>query len=443
MTTEEFVTRLKDSITKDSIDGGLEIKGTDVSFNAKTGQIFIKSGRDGSSGDISFSTDENIIKAFGFQITVPSEDPAYRAQAVQQGVADPIKVSTSTTTNRFMNMIPGVDLQFQPPTGAMLEGTKSPVDVIRIGEEDITFSFADTNSELTENNPTHYVNVTLKANSSYSITSIENIINENIRTGTDIVDNASDFTANNGYTNAYNPPDIRASFRGGDLVLTAGAGGTSSKVSLFNVSPSATNILGLQNGVFQGDRGTAARLTGTKDISDGVTISSQLLSVVIQGPDGKQATNIDFAADSNVSATSLVSTINQGMRLANIRAEATIDANDMLSIETIETGDDTAIKISIANGSLTDIGFVKGAIAGGRGGDAATFVGKTSESFKDTGFTFSNATAISITDKFGASSGGIYFPHSGGGVDFTLSRSSIETILNSSDLSSTDSTPDR
>jgi flagellin len=445
----EFVSKMKEAITKDSKYGGLGIKGTDVSFNAKTGQITIRSGREGSSGDIAFSSDENLIKAFGFQESVPSKDPAYRAQAIQQGVADPIKTSTSTTTNRFSGIIPGIDLQFQPPTAAMVEGTIPPVDVIQTGDEDILFKFADTNASEDETNRTHYVNVTLKANTSYSLTSIQEIINYNIKTGVDKITGTS-FVDNVNYPNGYYPPNIRAGFRGGSLVLSSGLGGSSSSISLYDVSSSATNVLGVQNGVFLGKDGNVARITGSKNVSNGVNIGSSSLVISIKGPDGKGTGNaagdrIEFPARANVSATSLLAVINNQLRLKDIRAEASIDANGSLILESLEDGEDTALVITQITGNVTDLGFVNGSAASGRGGISAEFVGKTNESFSDFGFTLNSTTAFELIDQFGASSGDIVL---GVGTsigvpiatqnNITVSSTSIALLLNQSDLSTTD-----
>jgi flagellin len=446
----ELVDMMKETITKDIKKGGLGIKGTDVSFDSSTGQILIKSGQQGSNGDIAFSSDENLIKAFGFQETVPSKDPAYRAQAVQQGVADPITSTSSTTTNRFTGIIPGVDLQFQPPTAAMIEGSLSPTEVIRIGDTDVTFSFADTNSDLTENNgATHYVEVTLSANTTYSQVSIQNIINENIRFGIDKVTGTSFYDATN-YPGGYQAPNLRADFRGGNLVISSGVGGSSSKVSIFNVSASGTNILGLQNGVFYGENGISARLIGNKDVSDGLNIGTTDLAFEIIGPDGKTSgaagnNRIQFAANSNVSTTSLTTVINNQLRATNIRAEATIDANGRLLITSLEDGEDTAIVLNQLTGNLSDVGYVDGAAASGKGGRSAEFIGKTNDAFSELGYTFDTTTAFEVTDQYGATSGDIVFGADGRtgtaiatNNNITLSSTSISQILDSSDINTTD-----
>ncbi|MBT3786009.1 hypothetical protein HOF92_13625, partial [bacterium] len=182
ITIDEFIVDVKDAINSDESDGGLGIKGADVAFNSRTGQITIVSGLEGFTGDISFASDEDLIKAFGFQETIPSEDPAYRATATQQGVTDPIVSEASTTTDRFSGVIPGVDLRFQPPTSAFIEGDLNPVDVIKVGNTDITFTFADTNSEQSEAMPSDPVSVTLLADTSYSLVSIQDIVNSNVQT---------------------------------------------------------------------------------------------------------------------------------------------------------------------------------------------------------------------------------------------------------------------
>ena len=219
ITINQFVSQLKEAINRDEREGGLGIKGANVSFNTRTGQVNITSGLEGFKGDISFASDEDLIKAFGFQETVPSRDPAYKASATQEGVENPLVTESSTTTDRFSGIIPGVDLKFQPPTSAFIEGNLNPVDVIRVGDSDLTFTFSDTNAELTEVMPSDPVSVTLLKNRTYSLVSIEEIINTNIQKGIDMVTGLCQGT---GEDEVYNPPNIRASFRGNNLILTAG-----------------------------------------------------------------------------------------------------------------------------------------------------------------------------------------------------------------------------
>jgi len=449
---EEFVSDLKSLITKPANEGGLGIRGSDLSFNSNTGQILFTSGSEGNSGDISFSADENLIKAFGFQETVPSKDPAYRATAIQQGVANPITSEASTTTNRFSGMIPGVDLQFQPATPAIIDGENAPVDVIRVGANAITFDFADSNSLLSEATPSDPVTVTLNANTTYSLVSIENIINTNIASGNDTVlgtkfPNSPDST--------YTPPSVRAGFRNGNLILSSGSSGTSSRISIFNASASATNILGIQNGVFIGKQGTVASITGTKDISNGFTVGTNDLVFSLTGPDGSQtditttANQIRFVAGTNVSSISVTQVLNNSLRSANILAEAVINKNGQLEMRSIEDGDDTNIRISQLGGSVTEIGLVDGTSSTGSGGIPGEFIGKSNETFVDKGYTFDTTVRFEIIDRFGASSGDITlgFDNQVVGannlqaattVNKTLSSSSIATLIDQSNLSATD-----
>ncbi len=449
ITISELVNKMKAAVTTDADEGGLGIKGADISFDSRTGQVVVVSGVEGSTGDISFSSDEGLIKAFGFQETIASSDPAYKASATQVGVPDPQLSESSTTTNRFSAVIPGVDLQFQPATSAIVEGDLSPVDVIRVGDSDITFTIADTNSSQSETLPTDPVQVTLSANTSYSLVSIQNIVNTNVQTGVNTVTGLR-FTGDpNG---VYTPPNVRASFRNNRLVLTSGLTGTSSKVSIYGASTSATNILGIQNGVFLGEQGETARIVGAKDVSSGFTVGNNPLAFTIIGPDGVNSGmantpggRIDFAANTNISATSLTEVITNQLRSQNILAEAVVDANGNLVVQTLEDGEDTNITISIISGNLAEIGLVNGASNRGKGGVSAEFVGITNDSFFDFGYTFDTTVRFEITDQFGASSGDIVFGSTVQGAlevatnnNITVSSASISDILNASALSTTD-----
>ena len=79
-----------------------------------------------------------------------------------------------------------------------------------------------------------------------------------------------------------------------------------------------------------------------------------------------------------------------------------------LSIESLENGEDTALKISLIGlGNLADIGMVDGGTAVGKGGVAAEFTGSTNEAFSDRGYIFDTTVRFEIIDRFGASSGDI------------------------------------
>ena len=463
VSVQELVSQLKSAITKSPREGGLGIRGTDVSFNRSTGQVLFTSGSEGTIGDISFAADENLIKAFGFEETVPSRDPAYRATATQQGVVDPIITQSSTTNTRFSGVIPGIDLEFEPATPATIDGTESPVDVIRIGNTDATFTIADTNAYTVtatgegETIPSDPVHITLKANTTYSTASIESIINTSIGLGRDIGANKSLVFSGNP-DRIWTPPNIRASFRGNNLILSSGFTGSSAKISIYNASSSASNVLGIQNGVFMGDQGEIARLEGAKDVSNGLKVGVTDLIFKIEGPDGRETDTfntpdrIQFPANSNISPVSIVQVINNSMRSANIMAEAKINNSGQLSIESLEDGEDTALKISlIGNGNLADIGMVDGGTAVGKGGVPADFTGLTNDAFADRGYIFDTTVRFEIIDRFGASSGDIVLAAGiqdvGGNrrqvatnVNQAVSSTSIAQIINSSGLNSTDVT---
>ena len=100
-----------------------------------------------------------------------------------------------------------------------------------------------------------------------------------------------------------------------------------------------------------GDQGEIARLEGAKDVN-GLKVGVTDLIFKIEGPDGETDTfntpdRIQFPANSNISPVSIVQVINNSMRSANIMAEAKINNGGQLSIESLEDGEDTALKISL------------------------------------------------------------------------------------------------
>lgn len=307
--------------------------------------------------------------------------------------------------------------------------------------------------------PSDPVSVTLLKNRTYSLVSIEEIINTNIQKGIDMVTGLSQGT---GVDGVYNPPNIRASFRGNNLILTAGTTGSSSKINIANASTSANNILGLQNGIFLGDTGEKARITGTKDVSSGFVTGGSVLAFEIIGPENKgtgsnpaQANGqIDFPANTNISSTSLTEVITNQLRSQGILAEAVLNANGNLVIQSMEDGEDTNLSVRVLSGNLAELGLVDGSSARGSGGSQAEFIGNTNKTFFDFGYTFDTTVRFEISDQFGASSGDIVFGHEmqevpvGSGNflpvatsnNVTVSSASIEALLSASNLNTTDVT---
>jgi|SaaInl4_135m_RNA_FD_contig_71_317902_length_2805_multi_7_in_0_out_0_1 flagellin len=467
MTLQEVADALQTAITTEVIDGGLGIKGSEFAYNTQKGQVFFVSGRDGSTGEIAMSVDENIVRAFGFQIITEAEPAAFKISATDIGVLNPVTntASANTTTSTARGVVGGLDLKFQLPAEARIDGTQAAVDSVTIGPNAVVFTFHDTNAQLGSNDiqaagsMTAGVTITLTANRTYTLASIESRINLSIAGANDPT-NA--FTNDGGgnptppTSSSFQNPGITASFDGFDLLLTSSTKGSSGTISI-NANAAASELLGLNTGNVGGKGGTNATLTGTKDISAGITLAGTgtLLVRVADGDfnlnaagvgNGQSVSNggdIAFTKGVNLSATSVIDVFNSYFSTNNVKASATLTSDGKLEIRTTETGGDSRLSIFLPNGAdtLSDFGFIDGQSGTGSGGSAAVYVGNTNDVAKDLGYTLSEHLFFRVTDKSGSQTGSIAFgtdSTSQTGESFTISQDAITSILNASTMKTTD-----
>jgi flagellin len=446
MTLQQLADKIESSIVLDLDEGGLGLKGSTFAFNAQKGQIIFESGKEGAMGEVAFSASENLIKSFGFQTVTQSEAAAYRVSATTVGSLTPVSSSANTTTNRASGVIEGVDLKFELATQARIDGSVAAQEVIAIGEEDVVFTFSDTNRGNTNGlTKSGVVTITLTANRTFTLASIQTVINESIN------GRGLDYFANNplttdGATVSTDSPAVSASFNGYDLVLTSSHTGTSAKVSVI-ANQAATDILGIRTGTTGGLAGVSAIMTGSVDVSGGVTIGSTDLVIMMGDGDRNMASGITFVADSNVSAISMVDVFNRFFNDNSMDAKALLNSDGKLEFQSIETGTDARISINATTGNLAALGFITGQNVTGSGGNSAVLTGSTHESRKTVGYQFDYAMNISITDKSGASSGAIHFYDPAGNTDtstaagkfsFTMAQASVAALLDASNMKSTD-----
>ncbi|MBW7876532.1 MAG: hypothetical protein H3C47_11150 [Candidatus Cloacimonetes bacterium] len=438
MTLAGLASAMESKITASIQDGGLGLTGSTVAFNNRTGQLIFESGREGASGEVAIAAEEDFIKALGLEITTEAESAAFNVSAAQIGGG--ATVSANTTSSTATGVIGGLDLNFQLASQARIDGTVQGSDAIVIGNTNVIFTLADTNSASQHTaggqGRTARITVTLTAGRTYTKNSIANIINAAI---------------------AVQPiasrPGIVASFNGYDLQLTSARTGTSGAVSIL-ANQAATDVLGLTSGVQTGSGGTAAVLTGSVDVTNGITIGGQNLRINVHDGDlngspatGAAANMLYFRSNTTVSALSLTTAFNTFFANNNVKATASVNSQGRLELTSTETGTDSRLSFTSNLGSSLPLGFTSGAASSGSGGNAAVMIGKTAETAKDIGFTFAGAVQISIQDANGASSGPISIwarPASGSPVNygptipFTMSRQSIAAKLDASALGNTD-----
>ncbi len=190
MSVKELSDSLKAEITKDKSEGGLGLRATDVSFDQLTGQINIVSGNAGTQGEISLIANEELLQAFGFE-TITESSNANRQ-------IDVYDYSGGAATNKLDDFNLSNNLQSEQIADARIESTLAPVRILNTGAEELSFRFTDDQGG-------HYTEVTLSANTSYSLVSVVDIINHNNATGIDMV------TGNNYYDAAKHPGGYSAS----------------------------------------------------------------------------------------------------------------------------------------------------------------------------------------------------------------------------------------
>ena len=471
LTLEEVGNTIENSVTKSVASGGLGITGSTFAFNTQSGQFFFTSGRDGLSGELAISTNENLIKAFGFQIVSESKAAAFKVTATTVGNFDNVSKTTTsnTTTNTAKGIVDGIDLKFQLPSEARIDGSVAAVDTITLGDDDIVFTFHDTNGTADGNGITQApgsitagVTITLTNGRTFTLTSIADRINDTIAAANDASSALTTaFTSSN-----FQVPGVTASFDGFNLVLTSSIKGTSGSISI-SANNAASELLGINSGKVTGKGGTNAVITGTTVISDGVVFNGTGITY-IQLHDGDFNTNygassgggtglgdpgmqdpiadggfIGFNQGVNISATSVVDTFNTYFSVNNIKAGASLTSDGKLEIRSTETGGDARISITLpqAGDSLAVLGMLDGQSSLGTGGAAAVYTGATNGVAKSSGYTLASALNFQVTDKNGSTTETIEFITDNVSrltESFTISKAAIASILDASTLKTTD-----
>ena len=453
MTVEEFSNAMEAAISGAG-DDQLGISGATFGFNAQAGQIIFESGFDGTRGEISIAAHENIVRALGMQVTTESVDAAYKVSATTVDQNTNTTTSANTTTDRASGVLQGLDLQFELAREARADGSVAMTEAVYItGTDDVVFTIHDTNAEdnyqpdsLTSNG----VTVTLTAGRAYSTASISYIVNTAVGNTKD-VDGAFS-TAAPTQVGAYRNPGISASMDGYNLVLTSADSGTSATISVL-ANTQATQFMGIQSGKVTGSGGGNAVLTGSLDISQGITFSgTDVVQLKVSDGDfntsSTTATDLTFNGGTAISSTSIVDTFNQYFATNSISVEASVNSAGKLELRSLETGTDAKISIGGVNGNsetvMVALGLINGQNHNGTTGAAAVYNGQTNASAQTVGFGMSGWVSFSVTDKGGATSGTITL-RSGlngdieqSGENFTIAKEQVASLIGGSDIATTD-----
>ena len=272
MTLSELASAVESKVTSLSSAGGLGLTGSTFAYDSTAGQIIFESGRAGATGDLAISADESIIKALGMQITTESESAAYQVKATTTGVATSTTTSANTTTNRASGVLEGLDFEFELASEARFDGGIAGTESIFVGTADIVFTIHDTNgleNQQAAGSTTAGVQITLSANRTYTTASVASIVNNSIAVSTD---DDHPLIDGNPTSSNFAIPGLTATMDGYNLKITSSATGTSGGISIL-ANTAATNILGIQTSKVTGSGGQNALITGSTDISNGVTFA--------------------------------------------------------------------------------------------------------------------------------------------------------------------------
>ena len=443
MTTGELATAIEDSLKSGS---GLDLPGATFAFNPTTGQFSFQSGKDGQSGDITISGDEDFVNALSMQVTQESRDPGYRISSTQIDVQNPETTQGQTTTERAIGVIDGLAIDFSLAKEARIDGTLSGQRGIQIGANNVVFTFHDTNAQdngQATGNISAGVTVTLTGNRTYTTTSIQSIVNLAVNGSAD----SSNALTRTTTSSLFSTPGITASFSGFDLQLTSSVTGTSGEISL-TANAEAQSLLGLTSGKVVGSSGNSAILAGTVDVSSGISIAGTGVLRVRVG-DGDFRINsgtsiggeITFNRGALITSASITSTLNTYFTSNNIDANASVDSSGFLNIATTETGGDARLSISSGGSSLGDLGLIDGQTASGNSGSAAVFSRATNANAEvDSAFVLGGFMKFRVADESGIQTNTITFGTSNvasSGESFAISQTQLSSILDTSGVQST------
>jgi flagellin len=328
ITLAQLTERIEAAMTADQLNKGLHFEGsksTFMSYGESNGQINVTSGRNGELGRVNFTGEENLVKALGFQVVVPPEDPVYSIAVTNIGVpyGERKTLTTQIAGHRAMGLIEGIDLMFEPPMSAYVNTTSAQLGIsIPAG---FTFNVDDSVTS------TNTVPITV-ASGVWSMSQIASIMNQQL-------------VANNSLVRAR----INDSYA---IEFTTLDTGSAAYVSITNTSL-PLNELGIANGRYTGTGGNPGVAKGYDLISSYDFSQAGLTDVAFTITDRHSATTqTTIVLTGNYSAggiKSLVEAINIQIGVNNLKVVAE-NSNGLLSFRSLETGVGSNFDIADAGG---------------------------------------------------------------------------------------------
>jgi len=329
ITLDQLAERMQAAMTTDQLGNGLHFEASTVNFsdNGETnGQILATSGKMGTIGRISFTGEENLVKALGFEQVIEPEDPVYSIAVTNIG--EPAGLRTTMTTqiagHRAAGLIQGIDLMFEPPTQAFVS-TQSATLGISIPTA-FTFTINDSNVMSAAAN---IVQITVGAGV-FSMGQLASIIDNQLATASSSV-------------------RVRLNDAAGLEFYTLNTG-SAAYIDIGAVSD-ANNVLRITNGRFSGTGGNAGAVSGINPVAtfDFSTAGNDMHFSIVDAHSATTATTINLSSNYTAGGlNSIVEAINMQLSASPLHIQA-VNSNGVLQLRSLETGVES-------NFSITDVG---------------------------------------------------------------------------------------
>ena len=350
ITLDQLAARIQAATTTDQLGGGLHFEGSTTefsTFDGNNGQLITTSGKNGKIGRISFTGEENLVKALGFQEIVSPEDPVYSIAVTNIGVPPYLRntLTTQIAGHRAAGLIEGVDLVFQPPTEAFVE-TQSASLGISIPAA-FTFGIGDSNGMSAA---TNIVAISV-GSGAFSMGQIASIIDGQLV----IASSSVRARINDSYAIEF-------------YTLNTGS---AAWVDVINAS---ANVLGIINGRYSGSGGGGASIRGTQRVTNFVYSASNLAFSITDAHNINSSTQINLTSNYTAGGLdSIVDTINAQLSLSPLKVEA-VNNNGYLQLRSLETGVESFFSIVDANAGASlnlNLFINPGGALGGTNGNPA------------------------------------------------------------------------
>ncbi|HEY9071296.1 MAG TPA: flagellin [Candidatus Ozemobacteraceae bacterium] len=327
LTLDQLAERIQAAMTTDQLGNGLHFEASTALFSDSgetNGQMLVTSGKMGNVGRISFTGEENLVKALGFESVVQPEDPVYSIAVTNLGVAagNRTTVSTQIAGHVASGLIQGIDLMFEPPTQAFAR-TMSATLGISIPAGGITFELEDSVVGAS-------VAITI-GSGTYSMPDIVSVVNSAILTG--------------------DPTSlVRARLNDAlGLEFYTLNTGSSAYIRIANATPN--NVLGINDGHYYGTGGTGAIIKGTAPVTSFDYRAATAGTVSFTLTDLHDPTQVfTISLDANYSGlNSIVDTINNQLSSTTLKIQA-VNENGTLQLKSLETGVDSGFSLAAIAG---------------------------------------------------------------------------------------------